>query len=56
MAEQQEKKDNFWIYVGVVILVVVVGVFIAKGRSTKAIPSSAVQEIQQEQPKRVMGE
>ncbi len=47
MAEQQE-KDNFWLYIGGLIVTVVILVFLLKSRETEHLKSSAIQEIQQE--------
>ncbi len=47
MAEQQE-KDNFWLYIGGLIVTVVILVFLLKSRETEHLKSSAIGEIQQE--------
>jgi len=48
MAENQE-KDNFWVYIGGLIVTVIVLIFILKGRETEHLASGAVAEIQAEQ-------
>ena len=47
MAEQQE-KDNFWLYIGGLIVTVVILVFLLKSRETEHLKSSSIGEIQQE--------
>ncbi len=47
MAEQQE-KDNFWLYIGGLIVTVVILVFLLKSRETEHLKSSSVGEIQQQ--------
>jgi uncharacterized membrane protein len=47
MAEQQE-KDNFWLYIGGLIVTVIILVFLLKSRETEHLQSSAIGEIQQE--------
>ncbi|GAB4269134.1 MAG: hypothetical protein Kow0065_19320 [Methylomicrobium sp.] len=41
MAEQQE-KDNFWLWIGGLIVVTVLLVFLLKGRETEHLESKAV--------------
>ncbi len=47
MAEKQE-KDNFWVWIGGLIVTVVILVFILKGRETEHLASGAVAESQAE--------
>ena len=47
MAEKQE-KDNFWIWIGGLIVTVVILVMVLKGRETEHLASGAVAESQAE--------
>ena len=47
MAEEQE-KDNFWLYIGGIVVATVIGVFLLKARETEHLKSGAVAEIQSE--------
>jgi hypothetical protein len=42
--EEMQQKDNFWMYVGGLIVVVLALVFVFKGMHDKEIPSSAYAE------------
>jgi flagellar basal body-associated protein FliL len=47
MAQQQEpgqKKDLFWVYIGLLIVAVIIGVFLLKGREMQSVPYSAYEE------------
>jgi len=46
MAEEQE-KDNSTMYIGLIILITVIGVFILKGRETEHLTSGASTESSQ---------
>ena len=47
MAEAQE-KDNFWLWIGAIIVATVLLVFLLKARETEHLASGAVAEIQSE--------
>jgi hypothetical protein len=42
--EEMQQRDNFWMYVGGLIVVVLTLVFVFKGMHDKEIPSSAYAE------------
>ena len=44
MANEAGEKDNFWLYIGAVIVAAIVGVFILKGRETESVPYQAYEE------------
>jgi hypothetical protein len=37
----EQEKDNFWLYIGAVIVAAVVGVFILKSREMESVPTDA---------------
>lgn len=43
---QKPEKDNFWLYIGAVIVAAIVGVFILKGREMQSVPYDAYKETQ----------
>ncbi|HYE35679.1 hypothetical protein [Methylocaldum sp.] len=45
---QETKKDYFWFYVGGLIILVIVGVFLLKGREMASVPYEAYKETKQE--------
>ncbi|MCL7420194.1 MAG: hypothetical protein M8364_04735 [Methylobacter sp.] len=47
MAEEQE-RDNFWLYIGGIIVATIILVVMLKGRETEHLKSGAVAELQQE--------
>jgi flagellar basal body-associated protein FliL len=51
MAQPQEpgqKKDLFWVYIGLLIVAVIVGVFLLKSREMQSVPYSAYEETKKE--------
>jgi hypothetical protein len=47
MAEEQQ-RDNFWLYIGGIIVATIILVVMLKGRETEHLKSGAVAELQQE--------
>lgn len=47
MAEEQE-RDNFWLYIGGIIVATIILVVMLKGRETEHLKSGAVAELQKE--------
>ncbi len=47
MAEEQQ-RDNFWLYIGGIIVLTIVLVVMLKGRETEHLKSGAVAELQKE--------
>lgn len=45
---QNPERDNFWLWVGAVIVAAIVGVFLLKGRETQSVPNDAYKETQQQ--------
>jgi hypothetical protein len=46
--QQQQKKDYFWVWVGLLIVAAIVGVLLLKGREMQSVPYEAYKETQQE--------
>lgn len=44
----QPKKDYFWFYIGGLIVVVIVGVLLLKGREMSSVPYEAYEETKKE--------
>jgi len=40
----EQEKDNFWLYVGGVIVAAIVGVFLLKSREMESVPTKAYEE------------
>jgi len=40
----EQEKDNFWLYIGGVIIAAVVGVFLLKSREMESVPTKAYEE------------
>jgi hypothetical protein len=49
----EKEKDNFWLYIGLLIAAVVVGVFILKGREMESVPYQAYSETKAEVEKQM---
>jgi hypothetical protein len=47
MAEEQE-RDNFWLYIGGIIVLTIILVVMLKSRETEHLKSGAVAELQKE--------
>lgn len=45
---EQPKKDYFWFYVGGLIVIVIVGVLLLKGREMSSVPYEAYEETKKE--------
>ncbi|SMF93694.1 hypothetical protein SAMN02949497_0981 [Methylomagnum ishizawai] len=39
-----QEKDNFWLYVGAIIVAAIIGVLLLKGREMESIPTKAYEE------------
>ncbi|MGZ9055673.1 hypothetical protein [Methylomagnum sp.] len=44
MDQEPQQRDNFWIYIGAIIVAAIVGVFLLKGREMQSVPYEAYQE------------
>lgn len=42
----EQEKDNFWLYIGAVIVAAIIGVFLLKSRETESVPYKAFEETQ----------
>lgn len=42
--DENQGKDNFWLYIGAIILAAVVGVLLLKGREMESVPTKAYEE------------
>ena len=40
----EQEKDNFWLYIGLVIVAAVIGVFLLKGREMESVPYAGYAE------------
>jgi hypothetical protein len=40
----EQEKDNFWLYIGAVIVAAIVGVFILKSREMESVPTDGYKE------------
>lgn len=49
----ENEKDNFWLWIGGLIIAVVVGVFILKSRETESVPYKAFEETKAEVDKQL---
>ena len=50
----ENEKDNFWLWIGGLIVAVVIGVFLLKGRETESVPYKAFEETKAEVDKQIM--
>lgn len=44
----EQEKDNFWLYIGGIIVVVIVAVFLLKSREMESVPYKAYEETKAE--------
>lgn len=44
----EQEKDNFWLYIGGIIIAAVVGVFLLKSREMESVPYKAFEETKSE--------
>lgn len=49
----EQQKDNFWLYIGVVIVATIIGVFLLKSRETESVPYKAFEETKSEVEKQI---
>ncbi|MGX2039922.1 hypothetical protein ACWJKU_07275 [Methylocaldum sp. MU1018] len=40
----EQEKDNFWLYIGGIIVATVIGVFLLKSREMESVPTKAFEE------------
>lgn len=40
----EQEKDNFWLYIGAVIVATIIGVFLLKSREMESVPTDAYNE------------
>jgi hypothetical protein len=44
----EQEKDNFWLWIGLVIAGAIVGVFLLKGREMESVPTDAYNQTKAE--------
>lgn len=44
----EQEKDNFWLYIGGIIVAAIVGVFLLKSREMESVPYNAYEETKSE--------
>jgi hypothetical protein len=49
----EQEKDNFWLYIGALIVAVIIGVFLLKSREMESVPSDAYQQTKAEVEKQM---
>jgi hypothetical protein len=49
----EKEKDYFWFIIGGIIVLVIIGVMLFKGREMQSVPTSAYQELKQETEKQM---
>ncbi len=49
----EQEKDNFWLYIGAVIVAAVIGVFILKSREMESVPTDAYNQTRSEVEKQM---
>ena len=40
----EQEKDNFWLWIGALIVAVIIGVFLLKSREMESVPADAYNE------------
>ncbi|CAI8889506.1 hypothetical protein [Methylocaldum szegediense] len=53
---EQPKKDYFWFYIAGLIIVVIIGVLLLKGREMASVPYEAYEETKKEVEQQLKGE
>jgi uncharacterized protein (UPF0333 family) len=53
MAQEAQEKDNFWLWIGAIIVAVVIGVFLFKARETSSVPYKAYEETKAQVEKQI---
>ncbi|CAL1238880.1 hypothetical protein [Candidatus Methylocalor cossyra] len=49
----EQERDNFWLYIGAIIVATVIGVFLLKGREMESVPYAAYNETKAQVEKQV---
>jgi hypothetical protein len=49
----EQEKDNFWLYIGAVIVAAIIGVFLLKSREMESVPTSAYNETRSQVEKQI---
>lgn len=49
----EQEKDNFWLYIGALIVAVIIGVFLLKSREMESVPTDAYQQTRAEVEKQM---
>ena len=49
----EQEKDNFWLYIGAIIVAAIVGVFLLKGREMESVPYKAFDETKSQLDKQI---
>lgn len=49
----EQEKDNFWLYIGAIIVAAVIGVFLLKGREMESVPVDAYNQTKAEVEKQI---
>jgi ubiquinone biosynthesis protein COQ9 len=55
MAQETQEKDNFWLWIGAIIVAVIIGVFLFKARETSSVPYKAYEETKSEVERQIQG-
>ena len=53
MAQEAQEKDNFWLWIGAIIVAVLIGVFLFKSRETESVPYKAYEETKAQVEKQI---
>jgi hypothetical protein len=49
----EQEKDNFWLWIGAVIVAAIVGVFLLKSREMESVPFKAYEETKSQVEKQI---
>lgn len=49
----EQEKDNFWLYIGAVIVATIIGVFLLKSREMESVPVDAYNQTRAEIEKQI---
>ena len=49
----EQEKDNFWLYIGALIVAVIIGVFLLKSREMESVPTDAYNQTRGEIEKQI---
>lgn len=49
----EQEKDNFWLWIGALIVAVIIGVFLLKSREMESVPADAYAETRAQVEKQI---